>query len=459
MKKLTTEKFINYNRNLEMYNPMNREKGISLKDIILGKVCNAGYNGLIKFTTYDKILEQCVQHIYAYNNTLFTTEIIEVLRRYETYPTLWRSCYYRDTKSKLKIIGIFDRDRGEFIKSEKNNSDNWMILDSKLEETLTYDFIELNNISNIITRDNTLKYCGYMKKSKIDMLDYIKLYREHPLVEVPMKLGLYKFILNPTAIETIEGNKYFRKWICKNKDECQDLSFKVIFNSFKKNPNASVKDYSNSLKYRIQCGRNLSNGLKELYKDVLNYTTQEKLMKYINEQETDVNTYGDYIEACMWFNLDLSDTKVLFPYDFYEMHDLYTEQYFLARNPNYLNISNKMENVAKKFEFLEYCDEKYVLKIAKNKLEVIEESRVLSHCVGYMDYDVRQANEESLICFIRKVDNVDEPFCTLELSLIDFKVKQCYGKNNCIVLEVDDFVNTWHNQIKNKLKKMVQSSN
>jgi hypothetical protein len=61
-----------------------------------------------------------------------------------------------------------------------------------------------------------------------------------------------------------------------------------------------------------------------------------------------------------------------------------------------------------------------------------------------MDYDQKMAREETLIFFIRSVDNPDIPLVTLEYSLRSKKVLQCYGYNNT---KPDDTILTFINKV------------
>jgi hypothetical protein len=62
-----------------------------------------------------------------------------------------------------------------------------------------------------------------------------------------------------------------------------------------------------------------------------------------------------------------------------------------------------------------------------------------------MDYDKRQADGASVICFIRKNGELETPFVTAEIKIGDFRlsVNQCYGDKDSVVHEVDEFVDSW----------------
>lgn len=102
----------------------------------------------------------------------------------------------------------------------------------------------------------------------------------------------------------------------------------------------------------------------------------------------------------------------------------------------------------------------YIVIIAKNPFELIKEGNTLHHCVGRMNYDQKFVREETLIFFIRNVAEPDKPFVTVEYSLSQKKVLQCYGDNDLPPNDnVKNFVNDiwlpFANKQLNKIKKAV----
>ncbi len=68
--------------------------------------------------------------------------------------------------------------------------------------------------------------------------------------------------------------------------------------------------------------------------------------------------------------------------------------------------------------------------IARSPADLIREGELLDHCVGRMNYDQRFIREESLIFFVRTKKQPNTPLVTLEYSLSDHKVLQCYGEHD-----------------------------
>lgn len=132
------------------------------------------------------------------------------------------------------------------------------------------------------------------------------------------------------------------------------------------------------------------------------------------------------------------------------MHDDYTAQYAEytkdVEMKKHLQLSKKMLDTAKKFSFLgAFKDDLYSVFVARSKGDLISEGEKLHHCVGRMDYDKRQADGTSVICFIRKNGELETPFVTAEIKIGDSRlsVNQCYGDKDSVVHEVDEFVDSW----------------
>mgnify|MGYP003302505040 CR=1 FL=1 len=69
----------------------------------------------------------------------------------------------------------------------------------------------------------------------------------------------------------------------------------------------------------------------------------------------------------------------------------------------------------------------FITLIAKSPAELVKEGETLHHCVGSMNYDQKFAREETLIFFVRLSSSPTVPLVTLEYSLSNHKILQCYG--------------------------------
>lgn len=330
---------------------------------------------------------------------------------------------------------------------------------------------ELFGLERLVELDESLKWCAYGRTDYLygSCIQYIRLYRKHPqTVEMLMKAGLSR-MLTEKAVAKISEDRRFAYWLMKNRDSVRYMACKTAYDAYRKNPNGDPSDYRRSLEYRVKCGRESAFTNKEVYRKALKHTTQERIAEYIRAN-TNRESYGDYLVACDWLRLDFSDTKVLFPHDFRAMHDLYTEQYFQhvrdeetkakeakdeAARLESETMAKRMKDVAERFSFLSgFKADGYCILVASSKDELIDEGFALHHCVGRMDYDKRQADGKSVICFLRHESAPDVPYVTVEVKVSNtLSVNQCYGDRDSVVPEVDGFVKEWMEYANAQMRK------
>ena len=91
----------------------------------------------------------------------------------------------------------------------------------------------------------------------------------------------------------------------------------------------------------------------------------------------------------------------------------------------------KFASIAQKYLPLEHDKRSaFICVIAHSPADLVREGEMLHHCVGRMNYDQRFIREQSLIFFIRMREQPDTPFVTLEYSLQNHKILQCYGEHD-----------------------------
>lgn len=159
----------------------------------------------------------------------------------------------------------------------------------------------------------------------------------------------------------------------------------------------------------------------------------------------------------------MTEDKNRFPHDFYRWHDIRIDEYMTAKaiadEKERQKLYKSFAKVSEKYLPMQRnLNDAYICIIAKSPAELIKEGNTLHHCVGRMGYDQKMVREESLIFFIRTVAEPDKPFVTIEYSLSQKKVLQCYGDRNHRPDEtVMDFVNKkwlpFANKQLNKIKK------
>ena len=127
--------------------------------------------------------------------------------------------------------------------------------------------------------------------------------------------------------------------------------------------------------------------------------------------------------------------KNRYTHDFRRWHDIRIDEYHTAKaikdEEERKAFCSEFAAVAEKYLGLEY-DKKsvYVAVIAHQPSDLVREGEALHHCVGRMNYDRKFVREESLIFFIRLKESPDIPLVTVEYSLSQKRVLQCYGEHD-----------------------------
>lgn len=192
---------------------------------------------------------------------------------------------------------------------------------------------------------------------------------------------------------------------------------------------------------------------------ILSLDKPRKIFKYLRNQArknggASARDYVDYIGECEKLGYDLKETAVLYPTDLATTHRRTSALVMLE------NSALVEQAIKDKYEQLhiacEWSNDKYAIVMPKCADEIITEGATLNHCVG--NYCERVANGESIILFLRKLEELDKPFYTVEIrpNMKKFDLVQCRGYRNSdpskeIYDSVDNFLESykkWFNKRK-----------
>lgn len=302
------------------------------------------------------------------------------------------------------------------------------------------------------------KFSHFREYYSAHILKFLRIYRQYPEIEYFMKQGLKRLVNSKMILKLARKDKKFCKWLVNHKDEVNSYQYiTAIINAYKNNTTIQYEDIKTRLKYEFKHGDFCQ--FKQHYICDFN-----KLIDYIIKQNTSMSNYIDYYNACEHIGLDMGQEKNRFPHDFRHWHDMRIDEYrtakALADKQERQEMYRKFEEIANKYRLLEKSNSRnYVCIIAKNPYDLINEGKVLHHCVGNMNYDQKFIREESLIFFIRNKDSIDIPFVTLEYSLKTKSILQCYAElDSKPADDVLDFVNNkWLPYANRKLNKILKA--
>lgn len=159
----------------------------------------------------------------------------------------------------------------------------------------------------------------------------------------------------------------------------------------------------------------------------------------------------DYIGWCSTLKHDMDDRYVLLPPDFGKAHDRVMKEYQAFQDEKGRKHQQKIEKAIKEvlavtanIPAIRMKAKGLMIILPKSGAEIKEEGQALHHCVG--NYVERVAKGETMILFVRKENEPDIPYFTLEYK--DGKVAQCRGEHNCpMTKDVKAFVEAFERKM------------
>lgn len=200
----------------------------------------------------------------------------------------------------------------------------------------------------------------------------------------------------------------------------------------------------------------------QLWSRATTYANAGRILKYIKNQ-TDkrkeknpdkrsisqndtAQAYRDYLQECEQLHLDLHDKEILFPKDLTAAHNRTMEQVKFERNKA---DQEKFQKAVEKLEKFAWGEGEFFIRPAREQMELTAEGKALHHCVGGYIRDM--AEEKTAIFFLRKANEPDKPFYTLELQ--KKRVIQCRTEHNASYdrnPDVKNFVDMWMEKVVKK---------
>lgn len=305
---------------------------------------------------------------------------------------------------------------------------------------------------------NILEHLG----RKENQIKYLMNFAMYQVMEFLDKAG-YSLLVKQKSDRLSKETRYAIRWQRKKLKECfkfplywlklkepekysmEDIQRMNVFHEIR--PQATQKEVEQVVNTHIPV---------DDMKILLRYMNMDKLGKYLERQEkaekpvgywgSVSRLYRDYIEECQTLGLDLNDKQVLFPKNLKQAHERTMAQIKFEKNKA---DQEKFQKAVKKMERYAWEWKGLLIRPARTQEELQAEGAALHHCVG--GYCKRIADQETMVFFIRKTEELDKPYYTLELQ--NKLVQQCrteHNKSYGTEPEVFEFVDQWLKQVVNK---------
>lgn len=171
-----------------------------------------------------------------------------------------------------------------------------------------------------------------------------------------------------------------------------------------------------------------------------------KLYRYFERQNerpsAAMSAWIDYVRCGEALGYQLQRSNILLPEDLGEAHDRAAEEHRrqlqrerdLAERNRKKAEANRIKKLEKGYEvYRKELEKKYavelggfVILVPKNSQEILDEGRILKHCVA--GYAPRHMEGKTVILFMRPVDKPDAPFLTIEMD--GKNLRQIHGYRN-----------------------------
>lgn len=163
---------------------------------------------------------------------------------------------------------------------------------------------------HFIDRLPEFKYSAYKLYQGCNIFKYLRLYSQYPQLEMLMKLGFTRIAMSTTILKRCGTDKAFCKWLISNKALLQSRHYyiDVIVRAYKTKKSLDLLQSYKESKLRLVHDSSLT-PIKELFKG----KDLERFFNYIAKQQTNPNTYLDYLKACQNLGFDMSEDKHRFP--------------------------------------------------------------------------------------------------------------------------------------------------
>lgn len=290
---------------------------------------------------------------------------------------------------------------------------------------------------------------------------YIELYQKHPQLEYIMKMGLWNIIAEGLRCRSFRNIFNWKGKTPKDlfgvpigKGDMLALSaLAVDMDTFhlalylKKNSRFSLTDLAQK---RKELERLSNFDTCKRFDTLKGYgVCAEETLKYILRQQQKKKRYYsirgvlidwiDYLKDCGKLGLNLEDTAVLKPHDLQQAHQNIIAQLKIKADEELDKQMAKLKEERKRYNF---AAGGFIAKVAENSTELIVEGKVLHHCVG--TYADKHAKGKCTIILIRRLEEPEVPFYTMELVGPENRIIQVRGSHNCgMTQEVEAFVESY----------------
>ena len=257
----------------------------------------------------------------------------------------------------------------------------------------------------------------------VNPIFYFKYYEREPKLELLYKVGLYRAAAEITEYYGDDARRMMRA-VRSLKDlgigsraeaaECARMTVEQIV-ARKEIKAWKINEEERAAAVEFVVCLNQRSGTDFRY----DFISRERMFRYFQAQRADypavknfIADYTDYISECSLLGANVNDTAVKMPHSLKRAHDWATVERKVQEKQAY------EELVAAVYDSLhtltEWSDGVFQIIMPHSAREIVEEGVRQNHCVGR--YVERVATGESVILFLRRVEDPEKNFYTVEIK-------------------------------------------
>lgn len=309
------------------------------------------------------------------------------------------------------------------------------------------------------------------KTKKINVNTFIITYLARPWLEYWIKGGLYKL-----AAETVNLYGTWGDPSCIRTSE-SSLSSCLKINGDRVYRLKSMDGEMNALKwlqYEQLTGKKISQESLEFLnrnapapddcEEILGYLgSVNRMVNYMKKQKmspgTLIQTWRDYLRMAAEEGMDLTDDIVRLPKDLKARHDELVERHNerndekRLKDDKYKKLDQEIRKYLPEAKRYFWEDKTYMLIPAGTCRELVKEGRTLHHCVGASTtYMEKMAKGLTWILFLRKKEDLENPYYTVEIDMKTDQILQWYSEydRKPDKEEIQKVLNKFRNSLKNQ---------
>lgn len=218
-----------------------------------------------------------------------------------------------------------------------------------------------------------------------------------------------------------------------------------------------------------ECKKLLGNMTPE---QMVNYLIRQQKEQYKNLSYKQVlDQWGDYLDMCKTLKKDINDEMVYRPRELKRRHDeaveaINRQQIIEDMNRDPESRKKQAQEMREKYpgteEILkeikdkyEYRTEEFLILVPQTLLDIVTEGQALHHCVASTDrYFDRIKERETYVLFLRKAEDPDIPYYTLEVEPNGtIRQHRSYFDEEPNIDYIRGFLKEWQQVVKKRMSK------